>query len=269
MTPSPIANARMYTIGPEVQALWAGLFDHISHLSGVPLDVIAHPAPAPLGELWGRPDLGAVFMCGYPFSILPVEQRPQPLAAPVSIREWSGNGPYYASHVVVRKGEAPEANGFGALRWGWTVRDSQSGYNALREYLADLPPENRAVATDGPHLNPDGIVAALAEGRIDIGAIDAYAFQLMQMHDPKRVEAVDIIATTKRAPAPMLVAGRTQPAERIAALKTAVLGLHENHEGLARLAALGLSRFAAPDFAALDELPARAARAAETLGGAW
>ncbi|WP_110031077.1 phosphate/phosphite/phosphonate ABC transporter substrate-binding protein [Hoeflea marina] len=259
----------MYTVGPEVQALWAGLFDHVSDLSGVPLEVIAHPAPAPLADLWARPDLGAVFMCGYPFSILPVEQRPRPLAAPVSIREWSGDGPCYASHVVVRKGEAPEANGLGDLRWGWTVRDSQSGYNALREYLAGLPLMNRAVATDGPHLNPDGIGAALTEGRIDIGAIDAYAFQLMQMHDPRRVEAVDIIATTKRAPAPMLVAGRTQPQDMIAALKIALLGLHQKPEGLARLAALGLSRFADPDLAAVDELPARAAGAAETLGDAW
>ena len=50
----------------------------IAHEAGVALNYVTYPAPQPLEQLWSRPDLGAVFMCGFPF----VRARPQPRLRP-------------------------------------------------------------------------------------------------------------------------------------------------------------------------------------------
>src|SRR3546814_9085713 len=76
-----VANARMYAITPASAAAWAQLFAWVAEASGPPLDVIAHAFPAPLNDLWTRPDLGAAFICGYPYAL--GGKRQQLLAAPV------------------------------------------------------------------------------------------------------------------------------------------------------------------------------------------
>ena len=62
------ANARMYSVTPAVKAAWQELFAWVAKESGVPLAYLDHAAPAPLEDLWTRGDLGAAFMCGFPFA---------------------------------------------------------------------------------------------------------------------------------------------------------------------------------------------------------
>ena len=71
----------MYSVDPKSAALWQTLLVAVIQEAGVPITLVEHPAPAPLEELWQRPDLGAVFMCGLPFS----RTLPQPalIAAPI------------------------------------------------------------------------------------------------------------------------------------------------------------------------------------------
>lgn len=267
-TSSAIACSRMYNLSPRISALWDQLFHWLADRSGVELEVIAHAAPAPLSELWARPDMGAVFMCGFPFSQLSPAERPQPLAAPVSLADWANGQPVYASHIVAaRDKQLTEADLAGA-RWGWTVRDSQSGYNAPRELFAMLANRPSAAQTVGSLLNPRGVVDAIRSDTIDVGAIDAYAFQLMAMHEPDMIAPLRIVATTKPAPFPLLVAARQQSADIVDALRAALLGAHQDPEGSDILASLGLSAFAKPDVAAYDQLPIRA-RAIDAALGAW
>ena len=61
-----IVNARMYAVTPHVEARWLALLDHITCEAGVNFTYLPYPAPQPLERLWARPDLGAVFMCGFP-----------------------------------------------------------------------------------------------------------------------------------------------------------------------------------------------------------
>src|SRR6218665_3423610 len=101
MTPAlalPIACSRMYNLSPAIRGAWDDLFGWLGRESGTDLQIVAHAAPAPLSELWNRPDMGAVFMCGFPFSQMPEEARPVALAAPGSTEEWARGGPLYASH---------------------------------------------------------------------------------------------------------------------------------------------------------------------------
>ncbi|WP_342234823.1 phosphate/phosphite/phosphonate ABC transporter substrate-binding protein [Inquilinus sp. OTU3971] len=264
-----VACSRMYNVGPKVRGLWDGLFAWLSEESGIRLEVIAHAAPAPLSELWARPDLGAAFMCGYPFSQLPADERPVALAAPVSTAPWAGGWPAYASHIVAARHAVFDPADLPSLRWGWTVRDSQSGYHAPRGFLAGLPRPRTPVTTVGPLLNPNGVVDAIATGRIDVGAIDAYAWQLLEMHEPEVLAPLRIIATTPATPIPLLVASRRQPAETVSALRQALLRAHRSAQGQSILASLGLSRFAAPDVAAYDSLPKRAQESDRLLAASW
>ena len=48
----------MYALTPVLRDLWRDLFVWVAEVSGVPLDVVEHAAPAPLDDLWRRDDLG-------------------------------------------------------------------------------------------------------------------------------------------------------------------------------------------------------------------
>ncbi|MBB4192451.1 ABC-type phosphate/phosphonate transport system substrate-binding protein [Rhizobium aethiopicum] len=267
----PIACSRMYNLSPRIRGLWDALFAQVSLQSGIELEIIAHAAPAPLSELWARPDMGAVFMCGYPFSHMPEAARPTVLAAPVSSEAWSLDQPLYASHILVASaGPVNAVEDLAAVRWGWTVRDSQSGYHAARSFLADrFSGKMKQSMTVGPLLNPSGIVAALKDGRIDAGAIDACAFQLLRMHEPDAIDGLRILATTEPLPAPLLVAAQTLPLDMAAALRQSLVTLHETPEGAAVLVRLGLRRFSTVVASAYDILPQRADDADRRLGISW
>ena len=268
--PSPaIACSRMYNLSPRISGLWDRLFDWLSSQSGITLEVIPHAAPAPLSELWARPDMGAVFMCGFPFSRLAAAERPIPLAAPVSTAGWANGQPVYASHIVAANDKPLTEAELSTVRWGWTVRDSQSGYNAPREFVAALAKGRLVRETVGPLLNPRGVVDAIRAGAIDVGAIDAYAYQLMEMHEPDMIAPLCVVATTRPAPFPLLVAGREQPPEMIAALRYALLNVHQDPEGRSILGSLGLAAFVEPDIAAYEQLPARTLFVDDILGGTW
>ncbi|AQZ53874.1 phosphate/phosphite/phosphonate ABC transporter substrate-binding protein [Martelella mediterranea] len=263
-----IANTRMYNLTPPIRALFGALVMAVSEASGVVLDVIAHEAPRPLGDLWSRNDMGMVFMCSYPYAQRLPSARPQPLAAPVSTAEWAAGQPVYASRIVVRDESITHVEQLKAARWAWTVRDSQSGYNAPREFLAGLGVDG-AVETVGPVITPAGVIDAVRDGKADAGAVDAYAWQLLEMHAPEMIKDLAVAATTAPAPFPMLVASASAPKEGIDKLRTALLALHETESGRTALAPLGLARFAMPDLAAVEALPGRARETDARLGARW
>ena len=259
----------MYNLSPTIRGLWDDLFMWLCGETGIELRIVAHAAPLPLSELWQRPDMGAVFMCGYPFSKMAPDERPVALAAPVSVAAWGHGKPVYASHIVTGRRSTIDRADLGSARWGWTVRDSQSGYHAPRAYLAGLPDVRLTGETVGPLLNPAGIVEAIDTGRIEVGAIDAYAYQLLEMHEPDTVSSLRIVATTEPAPFPLLVAARQQPADTVSALRRALLTAHLGDAGRAVLKPLGLSGFAEPDLSDYESLPARAQEADRALGVTW
>ena len=64
-----IANARMYSVTPPVAALWRSLLGAILRGADDSIEIMDHAPPAPISELWQRPDKAAVFMCGLPYSL--------------------------------------------------------------------------------------------------------------------------------------------------------------------------------------------------------
>lgn len=262
--PAPlVANARMYAVNPAVRAAWAALFAWIAGRSGVKLTLIDHAAPAPLEELWQRPDLGLAFICGYPFAggRFPV----RPVAAPIPASPLAAGRPFYASHLMARTESriATLADSFGG-RLGWTVEHSQSGFNALRSHL--LPHwrgEPLYAQSVGPLVTPRRVIDALLAGEIDIGPLDSYVSDLLLAHEPETAARLRIIETTAPRPMPLLVASDTADAAAVASLQMALLAA--NREAATLLADLRLSGFTAVEREAYGVL-LEEARMAETSG---
>jgi len=263
-----IANARMYSVSAEAGAVWRELLSRILAQAGVPATVIDHPAPAPLEDLWNRPDLAAVFMCGLPFS----RTQPQPvlIAAPIpSPPEFLGAAAYW-SDFVVREDSAfrtvPDTFG---RRIAFTVPGSQSGCAAALTYLMAV---HRELVVDAagsrgeplpaheplraplfsaviaPTITPLGALAAVVDGAADIAPIDSYALRLLRRYRPDLTSAVRVVGQTLPTPIPPLVASAASASERdFAALQSAFLQAHQNPSQKPLMDELLLLGFARPD----------------------
>jgi ABC-type phosphate/phosphonate transport system substrate-binding protein len=155
-------------------------------------------ASAPITELWGRQDLGAVFMCGLPYSrSVP---RPAIVAAPVPSPPDFHGQPQYWSELVVRADSRFEVieDTFGR-RIALTAMESQSGCLAALYYLM-------AFAAGGstslyreviePRVTPLGAMTAVIEGLADVAPIDSYAFSLARQYMPELTSQLRTVART-------------------------------------------------------------------------
>jgi ABC-type phosphate/phosphonate transport system substrate-binding protein len=220
-----IANARMYAVAPGAAAAWRALFDAVARTAEVKLDYVEHAPPAPLETLWARTDLGAVFMCGWPFARAAV--APRIVAAPIPSPPRYGGRPVYVTDLVVRADRrfASLEDTFGG-RLAWTVDHSHSGFNALRHFLAPYRRRRGAplyAATIGDLKTPRRVIEAIVSGEADIGPLDGYWHDLFKRHEPATAAKLRVIATTEPAPIPLLVASPQADGAVIARLAAAFL----------------------------------------------
>jgi ABC-type phosphate/phosphonate transport system substrate-binding protein len=241
-----VANARMYAATPAVKAAWQELFAWVARTSGVALDYLDHAAPAPLEALWVRDDLGAAFMCGFPYAS--AATPPQLLAAPVPSPARYGDAPRYCTDLVVRADsrfkQLPDTFG---RRIGWTVSHSQSGYNAVRHHLLGQP--NAYAEWVGPLVTPRGVIDAVLDGRVDVGPLDSYVHNLLRRHEPETAAQLRVVESTPMTPIPVLVASSAANDNAVARLRAALLDCHAAPELASMLNTLLLRRFAAVDAA--------------------
>lgn len=218
-----IMNARMYAVTPEVEAGWRGLLEHVTADAGVPLAYVPYPAPLPLEDFWTRPDLGCVFMCGYPIALGLAAVTP--IAAPVPRAAWAGGRPVYRSDLIVHA-DAPYRtleDTFGGSA-GWTVQHSHSGFNAFRHHLLAYrtPARPKLYARMAGNLvTARAILDSVREGRIDVGPLDAYWHLLIARHKPELTAGVRILASTDVAPMPAFVAAAGAPSAMVTRLRAA------------------------------------------------
>lgn len=253
-----VACTRMYDVTPEVRAHWHALLEVTARRAAIPIECIDHAAPRTLTELWTRDDLALTFMCGYPLATL--YHDVQPLAAPVTLLT-DNDLPTYRSAWLVRADSTFDtlASTFGH-RIGWMAEHSHSGFNAPRHALLAHRAATRPTLyreSIGPLGHPRGVFAALSEARIDVTAIDAYWWWLLQQHDPAFAVAFRAIGETPAAPMPPLIRAADFPEASAQRLRAALLALHEDDDVRAHLDALGIRHFAAvsrADYAPLAEL---------------
>ena len=223
-----VSNARMYAVSPAAEAAWKALIAHVAEDAGASFDYLAYPAPQPLEDLWRRPDLGCVQMCGYPIALGIADVAP--LASPVPAACWAEGKAVYRSDLIVRK-DAPYnslADTFGGTV-GWTVEHSHSGFNALRRHLLPWRGEGRARLyreSVGHLVTARGILDSVRDGSIDIGPLDAYWHMLMRKYEPALTEDVRILDSTATAPMPAFVAAPALPTETAGRLREAFAAAH-------------------------------------------
>jgi ABC-type phosphate/phosphonate transport system substrate-binding protein len=169
-----IANARMYSVTPQVAALWRALLASVLEGAGDPVEIVDHAPPAPISELWKRPDKAAVFMCGLPYSLA----TPQPtlVVAPVPSPVAYGDRACYWSDVVVRADSPFQSleQTFGH-RLALTTPESQSGYAALLYTLmpfGSAKPLYRTIIE--PRFTPMGALTAVIEKKAEVAPLDSY-----------------------------------------------------------------------------------------------
>ena len=256
-----IANARMYSVTPEVAALWRQLLASVLAKADPSVKIVDHAPPAPIAELWTRPDKAAVFMCGLPQSL--ASPRPALVAAPVpSPAAYSGRACYWTDFVVrADSGLETLAQTFGH-RLALTTPESQSGYAAplyeLMKHGSARPLYREVVA---PVFTPMGALRAVIDGHADVAPLDSYALALMRRHAPDLVAQVRVVASTEPTAIPALVASDNASPAIVAAF----LGAGGEADSRALMEPLLLERFATPDQAAYDALRHRF----ETMRAFW
>lgn len=261
-----VANARMYSATPAVKADWKALLAWVLARAGLPWELTDYDAPAPLSQLWARNDLGLAMMCGLPFAQR--GERPTLVAAPIPSPARYGGKPVYFTDIVVRA-DAPYRtleDTFGGVI-GYTLADSMSGGVALRHHLAPYRQAKGARLyrkAVGELINARGVIAALAEGRIDAGPLDSYYHDLLKAQDPAFAAQVRTLASTAALPIPPLVATAALPADTLPCLRAALQATATAAELAPLMQRLLLAGFTFPDpdtylpLAAMDGGPAPA-----------
>lgn len=218
-----VANARMYSVTPEVESAWRELLRRVAEEAGVSLEYVPYPAPRPLEALWSRPDLGAVLMCGYPIAMQLAAV--QPIAAPIPRASWAAGRAVYRTDLIVRE-DAPYKqleDTFGG-RAGWTVSHSHSGFNAFRHHLLGYRTARRPTLYRemvGNLVTARNILDAVRERRIDVGPLDAYWHMLIARHAPELCHGVRVLSSTALAPMPAFVAAADVSEPMVASLRAA------------------------------------------------
>jgi ABC-type phosphate/phosphonate transport system substrate-binding protein len=258
----PIVNARMYSVTAECTADWLRVLGWALARADLDWPIVDHDALAPLSALWSRGDLGAVFMCGLPFARR--APRPMLVAAPVPSLARYGGRPVYCSDVVVaaRSPHHSLEDTFGGIV-GYTLADSMSGAVALCDHLLPIRAARGARlyrGAVGELVNAQGVIDALADGRIDVGPLDSFSHDLIERYDPARATQVRTVASTVMRPTPPLVATAPIAPDALARLREALVGTHRARELAETMARLQLAGFAVADTADYEVLPAVADR---------
>jgi len=200
----------MYNATPEVQKAWHNIFDWVAQNSGVELETIDFAAPQPLEGLWSRGDLGAVFMCGWPYAM--AKPQPKLIVAPVPLSERHHGKPIYFTDLVVKANSPFEKleDTFGG-RVVWTVDHSNSGFNALRHHLQGYICDDSSHLYNeslGPVISPRAALSHVIDGRADVAPLDSWFHDLLKLYDPETARKIRVIDSTVPSPVPPLVASQ-------------------------------------------------------------
>jgi phosphonate transport system substrate-binding protein len=193
-------------------------------------------------------EIGLCWICGLPY--VWKADRPAPsiglLAAPVMRAPRYQNRPVYYSDVIVRA-DSPynSLEDLRGARWAYNEPGSHSGYNVVRAELGRRGERAgyfaRAIEA-GSHQNALRMILA---GEVDGAAIDTTVLELELRLHPEWRALLRAVGTLGPSPIPPWVISRTVSEKLRAALKEALLHLHEDPRGRDLLARAGMARLVA------------------------
>ncbi|MEX0923133.1 MAG: PhnD/SsuA/transferrin family substrate-binding protein [Rhodovibrionaceae bacterium] len=204
-----LASLPMYSLSevrPAAEAWWRGLAKacRAEGLGAVPESLNWPEDPK---TDWRSGDLFLSQTCGYPL-MTELQDSVRVIATPCYTAEGCA-GPFYSSVLLVRADQAAETlSDLRGCRAAYNSQDSQSGYNVLRSLVAPLAGGRAffaAVLETGSHA---GSIAAVAEGRADLAAVDCVTFALHRKHRPQAVANLRVLFYGPATPGlPYITAG--------------------------------------------------------------
>ncbi len=215
-----------------------------------------------LQNLWRDPGLLFGQTCGYPYRH-GLEPFVEILATPVFAFEGC-EGATHCSFLVARRDDARrDLAGFRGARAAINARDSNTGMNLFRAAVAKVAggaPFFADVSVTGAH---SASLAAVAEGKADLAAIDCVTFGLIARESPQRVAGVRVLARTPSSPALPFIASRALPRATRDAVREALFAARAAPglaEPRAALGIIGVERLDDSAYRQIDEIEAGAAR---------
>lgn len=244
-----------------------GVYEHVVRRLGA---VLGRPAELSAGTSYDELDGGVdlAFVCGLVYVELARRPEPafEPLAAPVLRGPRYAGRPVYFSDVIVRR-DSP-IRSFADLRgrsWSYNELHSHSGYGVTRFHLARCGETNGffgKVVEAGWHERSIRLVCA---GEVDASAIDSHVLAVALRDEPELADHLRVIDSLGPSTVQPLVASSRLPVEDRAALRGALLEIHEEDETRGHLARGFIERFVAVDDASYDDIR-RMWEAAEEAG---
>src|SRR5580658_7990063 len=219
----PLAALPMYDFPWTAEAndaLWAAMAARLD-AAGVeaPKALIRGPD---LDAQWRNPRLVFGQTCGYPY-VTRLKDAVALIAAPT----YAFPGCEDASHLsfLIRRARDPRPGlaDFRGATAGLNAHDSNTGMNLFRAALAPFAggaPFFRAIVVTGSH---EASVAAVAEGRADLAAIDCVSYALLARGRPALIERVAVVAESPPSPSLPFIAAAGLGAAAIAAVRDALL----------------------------------------------
>jgi ABC-type phosphate/phosphonate transport system substrate-binding protein len=253
MNPVPwVAALPMYNVSPSLEACWREWI--LDVLSAVESAARVVESGSDLYALWRRDDLLLSQTCGYPLTH-DLRDAVQLVATPCFDAPGC-DGPYYSSALVTHA-DAPFATleSFRGSTVAFNQIDSNSGFNTLRHIIAPLARGGRFFGSSlrtGSHI---ASLHAVAERRADLAAIDCVTMAFVRDEQPSLARAVKQIGWTQASPGLPLIASKTVPADRIAALRRALKeALAMRPEHARRLRLKGFEILPMGDYARITQL---------------
>ncbi len=215
-----IAALPMYDwpeVRSEVDALWAEIRDavrargiaapeYLTRRNGDMPGAHLPPNEFDLATLWRHPNLLLAQTCWGPMEA--------GLAAHVRVvgqEDYTGveggEGAFYSSAIVMRRGETPASGSYAGLRLAYNDENSMSGYLALKRDLerqgAGLDIFAERIVSGGHRYS----LRMVARGEADVAAIDCRSWALAKQHEPAARE-LDVVGwTTRRLGLPFVMTG--------------------------------------------------------------
>ena len=210
------------------------LADYIASQLGTSIEIVEGVPWQERERMLDRGEIDIAWICGLPYTLK--ADRPSSvielLAAPVMLGSRYQGRPVYFSDVVVR--QESQFREFADLRhtvWAYNEKNSHSGYNVVRYYLATIgEPAGYfdKVIESGSHLESLQLVL---NRKADISAIDSTVLELERDRQPAVRSQLRVIHTLGPSPIPPWVVSKNMPRELRAALKETLLHMHENAAG--------------------------------------
>jgi len=227
--------------------LWRGLAGYLTNRLGRPVSFVAElPWEDRLTQL-GDGRIHAGWVCGayYVGKTDADEVDWELLAAPVPDETRYQHRPVYFSDMVVRRDHpATDFEGLRGSRLAINEPGSWSGYHALRYQLArfcEHPGFFSTVMASGAHQQS---LEWILRGRADTAAIDSTVMDALTRQNHALVHRLRVVTSIGPTPMPPWVAQRGLEPDLRARLRELLLGMHEDPEGAAILAAHGMAFFA-------------------------